>query len=90
MRTLKGVAFGDCFGLGHLGTLRGAVHAVVIGTSALGPLVLALGRGWSDSYREALAVLFVLPVLVAAAVCAVRLPRHARRPDHATDPVDDR
>ncbi|MBB3661659.1 MFS family permease [Prauserella sediminis] len=78
VRTLKGVAFGDGFGLGHLGTLRGAVHSVVIGASALGPLVLALGRGWSNSYQEALAVLFVLPVLVAAAACAVKPPRHAR------------
>ncbi|MCR3719572.1 Sugar phosphate permease [Prauserella flava] len=78
VRTLKGVAFGDCFGLGHLGTLRGVMHSVVIGASALGPLVLALGRGWSNSYQEALAVLFVLPVLVAAAACAVKPPRHAR------------
>lgn len=87
VRTLKGVAFGDCFGLGHLGTLRGAVHSVVIGASALGPLVLALGRTWSDSYQEVLAVLFVLPVVVAAAACAVGRPRDARWPGHAVDPL---
>lgn len=87
VRTLKGVAFGDCFGLGHLGTLRGAVHSVVIGASALGPLVLALGRTWSDSYQEVLAVLCVLPVLVAAAACAVGRSRRARWRGHAADPL---
>ncbi|OLT46092.1 MFS-type transporter [Saccharomonospora sp. CUA-673] len=82
VRTLKGVAFGDSFGLGHLAALRGAVHSVVIGTSAFGPVVLALARTWSDSYQQALLVLSVLPLLVAAAAFAVKPHRQvpAARP----------
>ncbi|MBB4683172.1 MFS transporter [Amycolatopsis jiangsuensis] len=75
VRTLRAVVFSDCFGQGHLGTLRGVVHSVIIGTSALGPVVLALGRAWSDSYRDALVALCALPVLVVVAACLTRPPR---------------
>ncbi len=69
VRTLKAVVFTDHFGSGHLGALRGMVHSVVIGASALGPLVLALGSAWFGSYQGALAVLCALPALVVAAAC---------------------
>ncbi|SFT04808.1 MULTISPECIES: MFS transporter [Saccharopolyspora] len=77
VRTLKAVVFIDRFGPHHLGALRGVVHSVIIGASALGPLVLALGRTWFDSYQCALAVLCSLPLLVIAAACTTRPP--ARR-----------
>lgn len=79
VRTLKAVVFTDHFGPGHLGALRGAVHSVVIGASALGPLVLALGSECFGSYRGALAVLCALPALVVAAACGAKPPRRPRR-----------
>ncbi|SFO55937.1 MFS-type transporter involved in bile tolerance, Atg22 family [Pseudonocardia ammonioxydans] len=79
IRTLKGVVFNEGFGSGHLATLRGTVHAVIIGTSAPGPLVLALGRAWSSSYQPTLLVLCLLPALVVAAVYLTRPVRPASR-----------
>lgn len=69
IRTFKAVAFGGCVGPERIGVLRGAVHAAVIGGSAVGPLVLAVGRGWSSSYHGTLVGLSLLPVLVVLAVC---------------------
>ena len=79
IRTLKGVVFNEGFGSGHLATLRGTVHAVIIGASALGPLVLALGRAWSSSYQPTLLVLCLLPALVVVAVYLTRPVRPASR-----------
>ncbi|WP_243789476.1 MFS transporter [Saccharopolyspora gloriosae] len=77
IRTFKAVAFRGCVGPGRLGVLRGAVHAAVIGASAIGPLVLAVGRGWSSSYHGTLVALSLLPALVVLAVCLSR-PGHRR------------
>lgn len=75
IRTFKAVAFRGCVDPGRLGALRGAVHAAVIGASAIGPLVLAAGRGWSSSYHGTLVALSLLPALVVLAVCLTR-PGH--------------
>lgn len=77
VRTLKAVVFLDCFGPAHLGALRGVVHSVIIGASALGPLLLALGRTWLNSYQEALIALCSLPILVVAAACVARPPPYS-------------
>ncbi|MCT2543345.1 hypothetical protein [Streptomyces atratus] len=75
VRTLEAVVFPRCFGLEHLGAIRGVVHAVTVGASAFGPLVLAFGREHSGSYRPVLLVLTVLPLAVALAGSFVRAPR---------------
>lgn len=74
VRTLEAVVFPRCFGLEHLGAIRGVVHAVMVGASAFGPLVLAFGREHSGSYRPVLLVLTVLPFTVALAAVFVRTP----------------
>lgn len=79
VRTLKGVVFADSFGPDHLGALRGVVHSVIIGASALGPLVLSLGRAWFGSCQGALAVLCSLPALVVAGACMTKPPSRPRR-----------
>ncbi|MET0190666.1 MAG: MFS transporter [Pseudonocardia sediminis] len=75
IRTLKGVVFDEGFGTAHLATLRGTVHAAIIGASALGPLLLALGREWSSSYRPTLLALCLLPAVVVVAVYLTRPDR---------------
>ncbi len=77
IRTFKGVAFRGCVEPARIAVLRGAVHAAVIGASAIGPLVLAVGRGLSSSYHGTLVGLSLLPVLVVLAVCLTR-PRSDR------------
>jgi MFS family permease len=74
VRTLEAVAFPRCFGLRHLGAIRGLVHSVTVGASAFGPLLLAAGRDQATSYRPVLLVLTTLPVAVVVAALLVRTP----------------
>jgi len=89
IRTLEAVAFPRCFGLRHLGSIRGVVHAVGVGASAFGPLLVALGRDHATSYRPILFALTALPLMVVVAAVLVRKPppmppRHERRDDPAS------
>ncbi|MCX4393221.1 MULTISPECIES: MFS transporter [Streptomyces] len=77
VRTLEAVVFPRCFGVRHLGAIRGVVHSVTVGASAFGPLALAYGRGLASSYRPVLLVLTVFPLAVALATVFVRTPRIA-------------
>lgn len=74
VRTLEAVAFPRCFGLRHLGALRGTVHAVTVGASSLGPLLLALGRAASESYRPTLLALCTLPLAVLVLALVIKHP----------------
>ncbi|GAA2364097.1 MFS transporter [Saccharopolyspora halophila] len=74
VRTLEAVAFPRCFGLKHLGSIRGTVHSMTVGASSLGPLALAVGRSMADGYRPALLALCLLPALVVLAGLIVRHP----------------
>jgi hypothetical protein len=66
-----------------LGAARGVVHAVAVGASALGPLVLALGRAGADSYRPVLLALTPLPFLLIVVLAVVREPVRRVRGGHA-------
>ncbi|WP_205414134.1 MFS transporter [Amycolatopsis thermalba] len=74
IRTLEAVAFPRCFGLRHLGAIRGVVHSVTVGASAFGPLLLALGRDHATTYRPILLVMTALPLAVTVAGAMVRTP----------------
>ncbi|WP_157846404.1 hypothetical protein [Streptomyces anulatus] len=77
VRTLEAVVFPRCFGVRHLGAIRGVKHSVTVGASAFGPLALAYGRGLASSYRPVLLVFTVFPLAVALATVFVRTPRIA-------------
>ncbi|MCR3719541.1 MULTISPECIES: MFS transporter [Prauserella salsuginis group] len=74
VRTLEAVAFPRCFGLRHLGAIRGVVHSITVGASAFGPLLVAMGHDVADTYRAILLMLTALPVTVAIAAVLVRTP----------------
>ncbi|GAB3556040.1 MFS family permease [Actinopolyspora lacussalsi] len=74
IRTLEAVAFPRCFGLRHIGAIRGVVHSVTVGASAFGPPLLAIGRSMTVSYRPVLLVLCLLPVAVVVAAVLTRDP----------------
>lgn len=76
-RTVEAAVLPRWFGTARLGAVRGIVHAVAVGASALGPLVLALGRAGADSYRPVLLALTALPLVLAVAVAVVREPAPA-------------
>ncbi|SFD85043.1 Cyanate permease [Actinopolyspora alba] len=74
IRTLEAVAFPRCFGLRHIGSIRGVVHSVTVGASAFGPPLLAIGRSMTVSYRPVLLMLCLLPVAVVVAAVLTRDP----------------
>lgn len=50
-RVLEATAFPACFGLTHIGAIRGVVHTLAVAGSALGPVLLALGHQWVGPAR---------------------------------------
>jgi nitrate/nitrite transporter NarK len=63
-RALEAASFPKLFGLAHLGSIRGVVTALSVGSTAFGPLALALGRDLTGSYELVLRLLLVIPVAV--------------------------
>ncbi|WP_300014165.1 MFS transporter [Pseudonocardia sp.] len=76
-RTVEAAVLPRWFGTAQIGAARGVVHAVAVGASALGPLLLALGRASSDSYRPVLFGLCALPAVLAVVIVVVREPGRA-------------
>jgi MFS family permease len=76
-RVLEATAFPSCFGLTHIGAIRGVVHTLTVVGSALGPVLLALGHQWVGSYRPVVLVLTVMPLAaIAFAAFAKNPPRY--------------
>jgi hypothetical protein len=62
------------YGLTHLGSIRGVMRLFNVAASALGPLVVALGRETTGSYGGLLVTLLVLPAMVGVAALLVPRP----------------
>ncbi|MFC5998639.1 MFS transporter [Quadrisphaera sp. GCM10027208] len=75
IRTLEAAAFPRYFGTAHLGSIRGFVDAVSVGSTAFGPLLFAVVHEATGSYGGALLGTAALPLAVAVAALAVRPPR---------------
>jgi MFS family permease len=75
IRTLEAAAFPRYFGTTHLGSIRGVVAAVSVGSTAFGPVGFALVHEATGGYTAALLGSAVLPLLVAAAALFLPVPR---------------
>ncbi len=62
------------FGTVHLGSIRGFVASVSVGSTAFGPLLFATGVERTGSYTTVLLGSTVLPVAVLVAALVVRPP----------------
>ena len=67
VRTSEAAATPKLYGLRELGSIRGVFRFVGVGSSALGPVALAVGRDLTGSYTATLLVLLTIPTLVALA-----------------------
>ncbi len=65
IRTLEAGAFPRYYGTTHLGTIRGVVAAVSVGSTAFGPVAFALAHDATGGYGTALTVSAALPLAVA-------------------------
>ena len=63
-RALEAASFPKLYGLAHLGSIRGVVTAISVGSTAFGPLALAIGRDLTGSYELVLQLLLVFPAAV--------------------------
>jgi len=88
-RTLEATAFPSCFGLAHIGAIRGVVHMLTVAGSAFGPLLLSLGHAWAGSYRPVVLTCTVLP-LAAIAFAAFAKHPPATPPGISSGIADDR
>lgn len=74
IRTLEAGSFARAYGTTYLGSIRGVVTAVSVGSTSIGPLAFALVRGGTGGYGPALIGAAVLPALVALAALTSRRP----------------
>lgn len=65
------------FGTTHLGSIRGIVTALSVGSTAAGPLIFALAYDTTGSYTTILLASLALPLAVAIAAFTTRLPATA-------------
>ncbi|WP_129668484.1 MFS transporter, partial [Phytoactinopolyspora endophytica] len=75
MRVLEASTFPRYFGTAHLGTIRGVVVSVSVGSTAFGPLIYATAHDWTGSYTDVLLATAPIPVLIAIAALIVKPPR---------------
>jgi MFS family permease len=75
IRALESASIPKYFGVKHLGSIRGFVASVSVGSTAFGPLLFATGFEATGSYTTVLLGSVALPLAVVAATVAVRPPR---------------
>jgi MFS family permease len=73
-RIIEATAFPSCFGLTHIGAIRGVVHTLTVAGSAFGPPLLSLGHSWAGSYRPVLLALTALPLAAIVFAALARTP----------------
>ena len=83
-RTVEAAALPRYFGTDNLGEIRGIVHTVAVAASAVGPLMLAVGREWADSYRPLLLWTTVAPLVLIIGIVLVAEPAADRHDGAAT------
>jgi MFS family permease len=84
IRALEFASVPRYFGTRHLGSIRGLVASVSVGSTAFGPLLFATGFELTGSYTTVLLGGAALPLVVVLAAILVRPPRVQ---DHASEPL---
>lgn len=64
------------FGVGHIGSIQGAMTFAGVGFSALGPVLFSLGRDWFGGYGSTSVMYAAIPTAVAIAAVVLIKPDH--------------
>ncbi|SNR80257.1 Major Facilitator Superfamily protein [Haloechinothrix alba] len=86
VRALEAATLTRYFGTAHIGAIRGTVSAVMVGSTAFGPLAFAGVFELAGSYVPALLVASAMPVTVAIAAIVIRPPHVESRPHEGATP----
>lgn len=78
IRIAETAAIPAYFGVLHLGSIRGFVASISVGSTAIGPLLFSVGREATGSFDGIIILTLVLPVTVAIAGLIVRVPTRGR------------
>jgi MFS family permease len=78
-RALEAASFPKLFGLAHIGSVRGVVTAISVGSTAFGPLALSLGRDLTGSYQQVLLALLLFPLAIIVLGLFAPVPTRAPR-----------
>ena len=84
IRALESASVPKYFGTKHLGSIRGFVASISVGSTAFGPLLFATGFEATGSYTTVLLGSVALPLAVVVAAVVVKPPRAG---DHVPEPV---
>lgn len=74
IRIAEAAAIPAYFGVLHLGSIRGFVAAISVGSTALGPLLFSVGKDLTGSFDTIILISIVLPAAVAVAGLIFRIP----------------
>lgn len=74
IRQVEAAAFPRFFGTAHIGSIRGLVMAISVGSTAFGPVLFALVHDATGSYNYALLGTAAVPILVAVAASFTHAP----------------
>jgi MFS family permease len=77
LRSIESAMTPRLFGTAHIGSIRGVVASVTIGSVAFAPLLYSLFYEWTGSFQLVLWLSTLVPLAVAVAALIVPLP-HAR------------
>lgn len=75
IRTVEAALLPAWFGVASIGELRGVVMATTVACSAVGPVLLSVGRDLVGSYGPVLWALAAGPLLIGAAAACMSPPR---------------
>ena len=78
IRTLEAATFPLYFGTAHLGSIRGIVAAISVGSTAVGPVTFATVYDHAGSYAPALLGSAAIPAVVAVLALIVAPPQTER------------
>lgn len=79
IRSIEAAAFAYYFGISHIGAIRGIATTISVGSTAFGPLAVALGHDIVGAYATTMAMLAPIPLAVAAFALLAPAP-HTRTP----------
>ena len=74
IRTAGTAVWINYYGRANQGAIRGVAMAAAVVAAACGPLPLAVSWDWTGSYKTALTIFAILPIVAGAGVVTARRP----------------
>jgi MFS family permease len=77
IRTIEGASLPKWYGTTSIGEIRGIIGTTAVAASAVGPVVLSVGRDLTGSYGATLTALGAVPLALAVFAASIHPPRRS-------------